>query len=233
MTETEWLECTEPTPMLEFLRDIATERKLRLFNVACCRLIGELITDATSQRALDVAERFADGQATENERATFSGGRYFESKSLSCCLESATSAVGWAVARPLTATEADYCQSHAKAACIHDAADKGLWVFDGENDYMVVTQPFREKANNEHSALLRDIFGNPYRPVTIDPRWLTSTVMDLAQVIYDEKAFDRMPILADALMDAGCDNEEIIAHCRGEGPHVRGCWIVDLLLGKE
>jgi hypothetical protein len=81
--------------------------------------------------------------------------------------------------------------------------------------------------------ILRDIFDNSFRPITIDPRWLTSTVIDLAQAIYDERAFDRMPILADALMDAGCDNQEMIAHCRGDGPHVRGCWVVDLLLGKE
>ena len=84
-----------------------------------------------------------------------------------------------------------------------------------------------------HCNLLRDIFGNPFRPVTIDPRWLTSTVIDLADVIYAERAFDRLPILADALMDAGCDSEEIINHCRGPGPHVRGCWVVDLLLKKE
>ena len=81
--------------------------------------------------------------------------------------------------------------------------------------------------------LLRDIFGNPFRPITLDPRWLTSTVVDLAQAIYNERAFDRMPILSDALMDAGCDSEDIILHCRGDGPHVRGCWVVDLLLGKE
>jgi hypothetical protein len=80
---------------------------------------------------------------------------------------------------------------------------------------------------------LRDIFGNPFRPVALDPRWLTSTVLDLGNVIYQERAFDRMPILADALMDAGCDSDEIIIHCRDDGPHVRGCWVVDLLLAKE
>jgi hypothetical protein len=81
--------------------------------------------------------------------------------------------------------------------------------------------------------LYRDIFGNPFSPVALDPRWLTSSVVDLATAIYDERAFDRIPILADALMDAGCDNNDIIAHCRGDGPHVRGCWVVDLILGKE
>ncbi|MCE9531609.1 MAG: hypothetical protein K8T89_10875 [Planctomycetes bacterium] len=79
-------------------------------------------------------------------------------------------------------------------------------------------------------ALLRDVFSS-HQP--IDSRWLTPTVIDLARTIYNERAFDRMPILADALMDAGCDSEEIIHHCRGAGPHVRGCWVVDLVLGKE
>jgi hypothetical protein len=73
-------------------------------------------------------------------------------------------------------------------------------------------------------SLLRDIFGNPFRPVTLDPRWLSSTVLDLARTIYDERVFERLPILADALMDAGCDSEEVINHCRSEGSHVRGCW---------
>jgi hypothetical protein len=68
--------------------------------------------------------------------------------------------------------------------------------------------------------------------VTLDPNWRTSTVLALAQGIYDERAFDRLPILADALEDAGCDNEEMLAHCRGAGPHARGCWVVDLVLGK-
>ena len=84
-----------------------------------------------------------------------------------------------------------------------------------------------------HRQFLYDIFGNPFRPITLDPRWLTSSVLDLSRTIYDERVFERMPIIADALMDAGCDSEEIINHCRGPGPHVRGCWVVDLLLGKE
>jgi hypothetical protein len=83
------------------------------------------------------------------------------------------------------------------------------------------------------AALLRDIFGNPFRPVAVDPSWRTSTVVTLAEGIYADRAFDRLPILADALMDAGCDNADILAHCRGDGPHVRGCWVVDLVLGKS
>ena len=84
--------------------------------------------------------------------------------------------------------------------------------------------------------LLRDVFGNPFRAININPSlvaWNGGTVVKLAQAIYDDRAFDRLPILADALEDAGCDNADILAHCRGPGPHVRGCWVVDLILGKE
>jgi len=83
--------------------------------------------------------------------------------------------------------------------------------------------------------LLRDIFGNPFRPFSVDESWLRwndATIRRMAACIYEERAFDRLPILHDALLDAGCDNEDMLAHCRSEGPHVRGCWVVDLLLDK-
>jgi hypothetical protein len=84
--------------------------------------------------------------------------------------------------------------------------------------------------------LLRDIFGNPFRPVSADPAWLTwkdGTVPRLAQAIYYGRAFDRLPLLANALEEAGCDNADILNHLRGPGPHARGCWPLDLILGKE
>jgi hypothetical protein len=77
------------------------------------------------------------------------------------------------------------------------------------------------------------VLGNPFRPVTPDPSWLTPTALASGQGIYAERAFDRLPILADALQDAGCDRAEVLDHCRGPGPHVRGCWVVDRLLGKS
>jgi hypothetical protein len=81
--------------------------------------------------------------------------------------------------------------------------------------------------------LLRDIFGNPFRSLACDPAWLTSTVVALAEGIYADRAFDRMPILADALQDAGCDNEDVLSHCRNtQLAHVRGCWVIDLLTGR-
>ncbi|MBN9120631.1 MAG: hypothetical protein J0I06_16010 [Planctomycetes bacterium] len=83
-------------------------------------------------------------------------------------------------------------------------------------------------------SLIREVFGNPFRRVKVNRAWLTSDVLTLARGIYDERAFDRMPVLADALQDAGCNNDDVLAHCREPArPHVRGCWVVDLLLGKS
>jgi hypothetical protein len=88
-------------------------------------------------------------------------------------------------------------------------------------------------SGNMCQGIFRDIFGNPFRPVTVDPEWGTSTVVGIADGIYADRAFDRLPILADALQDAGCENSDLLDHCRGPGPHVRGCWVVDLVLGKS
>jgi hypothetical protein len=82
------------------------------------------------------------------------------------------------------------------------------------------------------AELIRDIFGHPFRPVSADRRWLSSHVLDLARTMYDSRDFAAMPILADALQEAGCEDADVLAHCRGGGPHVRGCWVVDLVLGK-
>jgi len=94
-----------------------------------------------------------------------------------------------------------------------------------------------DRRKNSPVEWLRDIFGNPFQPLpTIDSSWLSwndRSIRKLAQAIYDDRTFDRLPILADALEESGCHNEDILAHCRAPGPHVRGCWIVDLVLGKE
>jgi hypothetical protein len=83
------------------------------------------------------------------------------------------------------------------------------------------------------SVLLKDVFGNPFRPVSFAHEWRTDTALSLAHQMYEARDFSAMPILADALQDAGCDSDAILNHCRGDGPHVRGCWVVDLVLGKE
>jgi hypothetical protein len=83
------------------------------------------------------------------------------------------------------------------------------------------------------AALLRDVVGNPFRCASVGSSFVTANVLSIARAIYADRAFDRLPILADALEDAGCDQADILEHCRGPGPHVRGCWVVDLVLGKE
>jgi len=89
------------------------------------------------------------------------------------------------------------------------------------------------------AAIVKEVFGNPFRPIALKPAWRTPTVTALATGTYNERVLpagtldpDRLAVLADALEDAGCDNEDILSHLRGPGPHVRGCWVVDLLLGK-
>jgi hypothetical protein len=104
---------------------------------------------------------------------------------------------------------------------------------DPAGSLRLAIRPGRRDRVQQGEFLLRECFGNPFRPVSIAPAWRTSDVMLLAGGIYDEKAFDRMPILADALQDAGCNSDEMLNHCRAPGEHVRGCWVLDAVLGKE
>ena len=123
-----------------------------------------------------------------------------------------------------TACEIADPEANLAAEMAYRAANRDGW-------YAAAVVGYGPDADREVAAL-RDIFGNPFRPVTIDPARLTPTVVSLAQAIYDERAFDRMPVLGDALKDAGCDSEDILDHCRSQTEHVRGCWMVDAVLGK-
>jgi hypothetical protein len=93
--------------------------------------------------------------------------------------------------------------------------------------------PLSTHSSVDSGNLIEEVFGNPFRHVTFSSEWRTDTAITLAQQMYDSRDFSAMPILADALQDAGCDSDDILSHCRGDGPHVRGCWVVDLVLGKE
>jgi hypothetical protein len=104
-------------------------------------------------------------------------------------------------------------------------ADARLWAHDREVKYY-----HRELA--AQADLLRDILGDPFQPVRLDPNWRTETVLGIAGLAYAQQTFEDLPILADALEDAGCDNQDVLTHLRSAGPHVRGCWPLDLLLGK-
>jgi hypothetical protein len=218
MTEDQWLAVTDPKPMLELLRDWPRDRKLRLFACDCCRRIWHRTTEL--DRAVVAAiERCADGLIPAAEILATAG----------------VPPLNTGYPAPfyhVTGAEAE--RVVAEAALPH------TWTGASRARAFVVDAVRRAEGPDGRAAewrrqsdALRCIFGNPFRPLTVDLSWLTSTVLILAQGIYDDSAFDRLPILADALQDAGCDSAEVLGHCRGLGPHARGCWVVDLLLGKS
>ena len=235
MTESRWLSCTDPMPMLDFLKGKASDRKLRLFAVACSRRIWDLITHEVSRKAVQTAEAYADDRVSLKElNVTFRAADRVESNAVDILpgVEHAFAASAARLAahpeiRGLADGTADAARMAAAFSKVKRKHEK-IGIDFGEH-YL------REEPNEESDqcVLLRDIFGNPFRPIILDPSWLTPTVKALAQSIYDDRDFDQMPILADSLEKAGCDNQEILGHCRGMGPHVRGCWALDAVLGKE
>jgi hypothetical protein len=206
------------------------DRKLRLAAVGACRVFSDFLDDdrisahvtdrhrRDAEATLQVAERYADGQATDEERE-------------------AGEATARAVAHSL--------REAAHMILINDSGDdEGMSL----NDAAEVVDAFRaalsmspEWALSSLATIpgteflvartLREVFG-PAAP-TFNRAWLTATVTALARQMYESRDFGAMPILADALQDAGCEEADILDHCRGNGPHVRGCWVVDLVLGKE
>lgn len=231
MTEQEWLTANKPRPMLKFLLDKLTERKLRLFAFACCRRIWSLLRDDRTRNAVEAGERYADSlisrqelrQAEVSGRAAFSEARRRQTNNQ----EYYAAAVGMGPPRNGSESRADWPAIASFAARAVDREEGEAW--------------FQELACQ--SRLFRCVSGNPFRPVTIDQSWIAwndGTIIKLAQAIYDEHDLPsghldagRLAILADALEEAGCAHADILSHCRSPEPHVRGCWVVDLLLGKE
>jgi hypothetical protein len=223
MTEGEWLACTgdDTGDMQECLQGRGSERKLRLFACACCRRIEHLLTEEPSRRAVEVAERFADARATEPDlhdawrqaEAAAYEMLFLPEEALSEVSYNAALAAHWAAVDRLSERDAVELASHAAF-------------------YAQQTAGPPEERRWQAKALC-DILGDREPLPQVEPGWLTSDVVALARSIYDERAFDRLPILADALQDAGCENADVLDHCRGPGPHVRGCWVVDMLLGKH
>jgi hypothetical protein len=231
MTEAEWLACTDPAPMLEFLRDKTSDRKLRLFASACCRRIWPLLTDERSRRGVEVTERYVDGLASEEER-DLARQEACAAAAAACRIESGSIPGGGVYAYPAH----DVAWFAASAAS--DVPDYGRFRRPGDAAEGAAAAAANATLEAAYQAtLLRDIIGSPFGPSPPLPAtmlsWNDSTVRRIAEGIYDDRAFDRLPILSDALLDAGCDNEDLIQHCRSAGPHVRGCWAVDLILGKS
>lgn len=239
MTKQEWLQTGDPSWLIRRLADQFTQRKLRLFNCACCRRIWDLLVDQECRTAIEVAEKYADKRARGTDlakvRAAVNLLRAQPQRNYSA-IEAVRSASNYKAKKPtceasITAGHCAWCACSARRSQPAPTSPIVDVYFDNETETKKQTQ-YEQAECLAQSNLLRDIFGNSFRPVMIDPRWLSATVRDLAEVIYQERAFERMPILGDALLDAGCDSGEIIQHCQGPGPHVRGCWLVDLLTDR-
>jgi hypothetical protein len=230
VTEAEWLACTDPEPMLGFLRDKVSDRKLRLFAVACCRRVWPLIRP-WYRAGVETAERYADGLASDQELEdapdgfwpTHDAGEGFQVEA----------AAGYSADR-----DAFTAAAEASGYAAWASVDPGrTWLPPWQEMGLPMARARRDEQKKHQADTLRDIFGPmPFRPVSVEPAWLrwnSGTVLAIARRIYDERRFEDMPIPGDALEDAGCTDADILTHCRGGGPHVRGCWVLDLLLGKE
>ena len=235
MTEQGWQTSPRAWDLIDFVGPSASARKFRLFACACCRSVLNPFAPPLVPRVVEAAEAFADSEisaevlarvrevvaeaaGSANREDTANGTGYL-SHVLGTCLCVCS-----------RGHEAEMAQDASHAAA-NAAADIPLSrTAPGQR------APLLAERNAEHAAqadLFRDIFGNPFRSSEIDLEWLTDTVVALARGIYAGRAFDGMPILADALQEAGCDDDDILTHCREPGEHVRGCWVVDLLLGKR
>ncbi len=243
MNESAWLLCEEADKMISFMCDQpaivrrkAGRRKLRLFGCACCRRVWEEMSDLRTRAAVEVAERLADDEVSASE---VSEAKVQAGEAMSKIFWSREESERKEVREGhQMAAQAGYTVLDRQAG---NFACAGLGWGCGEGD------PIGHKAYMERqrrqASLLRCIFGNPFRLSPPLPHsilaWNDRTIPRIAQGIYEERkmpdgTFDnsRLAILHDALLDAGCDNEELLTHLRSEGPHVRGCWPIDLILGK-
>jgi hypothetical protein len=219
MTEAQWLACRNPIPMLELIRGKVSERKVRLLAVAFLRHLQHLMPEDRCWEVLEAAERYADGSAGLKE--------------LKRARKRAEQILSWAeslAANPASSRAPGSLRREVAFAVLHTTGRSRPMTFSFDL--------LRDPANAPYFAtMVRDGIGNPFRPSSPLAgsvlAWNEDTVRRFAEGIYAERAFERLPILADALLDAGCDDEELIAHCRSAGPHVRGCWAVDLILGKS
>lgn len=228
-----WHACHEPTDLLKHLEPRASQRKLRLFAVACCQRVWPLLTRSAVHNAVHTAERFADGHASRDDlRAGWLAVRKV--------LSAAPLTTKWENALMAALHATSETMHYLTAQMVADAAGLAL-----DYDWRSRTAPLNTdedrlrrrhgmKEEREYQCrLLRDMFS--YTPATLDPAWQAwerGQVVTLAQTIYDEERFQDMPVLADALEEAGCADVDVLYHCRHGEVHVRGCWVLDLLTGR-
>lgn len=226
MTEAEFNACGDSEKMLKWLQgqEVLSERKARLCAVACCRrILAEIDVDPRDVHAVDVAERYVDGEATAAE------------------LDAAARYVAEANSARRTAAFAcrDATSRNEPAVLIADCtAGNAAWAIAEYASGMDYNNPaFTAVRADEMAAqatILRDVLGPlPFRPITIESAWRTPVVLELARTIYDGRDFSLLPVLGAALSDAGCSDSDVLGHCGNAGPHVRGCFLLDLILGKS
>ena len=219
MTESEWLVSAKSQTMLAEVSDKGSERLWRLFAVACVRTLADRMRDVRSVQALEVAERFADGTATLREL------RAARARAEAAAVQAHRDEWEDEVRANF------HIDAHYRAVCeAMRAADSVLPCLAEEVGGESVRQSLCLP------DLLREVFGNPFCWKLVDPAWLEANdgaARRLAETIYEARSFELLPILGDALEDAGCNDDALLGHLRGPGPHVRGCWALDLVLGKE
>jgi hypothetical protein len=225
MTEADWLACADPQKMLEHLWGQASDRKLRLFACACCRRAWHLLADERSREAVLTGERIADGAAWGNE--------------LTAARREAGAAVRQVWRRAPAGTAAK--RAWLAQAAFATVRQGGEW--EAASAVAVWAGRSAKCTGEVQCHLLREVFGNPFRPRSpLAPAvlpWQGGLAVRMAVNIYDYRHLPEgtldgasLAVLADALDEAGCTDPDILAHCRRPGPHVRGCWVIDLLLGK-
>jgi hypothetical protein len=257
MDESEWLSSDDLFQMLRCLRDNgwASERKLRLFACACVRRVWDRLPYQLLRDAIEVCEDYADGDAsfdqlrdawydTDEIIRSLQGREETQNREMQHTRYAWT--VSWAVGFSLHGSEGSLQRAMTTADLVRDAIYP--WQYSDEvrvrhaneteseyrNKLGLIEQSdrIRGELRQEQCNLLREIFGNPFRPVELDPLWLTEGVQYFSEEIYYRRSFepDRMDMLVRALQGyAYCTNEAVLAHCREPGPHVRGCWVIDLL----
>ena len=247
MTEADWMACTNPQPMLEFLRRKASDRKVRLFAVACCRRVWSSLPNEEFRDAVRKAELFADGRADRGEMlqareracaifVTLHGkdngpGAALTASGFPSPPKSLLQRVADALDDP--SWEDEFDKGDRLAPALVTARSAARAAADIQDQRCVPDAPATIAEHRAQTALVRCLFGNPFRPRPVSTAWLTREVKAVADGIYAARAFDRMPLLADALEASGCTNADVVEHCRSDREHARGCWVIDLLLGKS
>jgi hypothetical protein len=236
MTEQEWLACTDPKMMLEFLRGKASDRKFRLIAVACWRRVWHPLTYKQSPDGVEIA-RYVDENPlkyVETYKQRREAVKIAEQVADGLVSDSTRQAVWEVVDRRLEQAVAE--SDFAWAVFVRDTQRPVSK--DVIREILFIPERYATpQLSRDMCRLLRDVFGPlPFRPISIDPAWLTwhnGLLVSMARQMYDSRGFRDMAVLADALLEAGCANPSILNHCRSRGEHVRGCWVVDLLLGKS